>query len=61
MIQCSLCDGDFNLMDENHWELYDAHSEQTSFLCSPSCIVEAAWQIKENQPKLSKSKVDDGK
>lgn len=27
-------------------------------VCSPSCLVEFAWKLKEAQPKLSKSSID---
>ncbi len=27
-------------------------------ICSPSCLVEYAWKLKESQPKLSKSKLE---
>jgi hypothetical protein len=30
-------------------------SSRNAALCSPSCLVEWAWKLKEGQPKLSKS------
>lgn len=34
------------------WSLIDTRLA----LCSPSCLVEFAWRLKEAQPKLSKSR-----
>lgn len=45
-----------------HYVIYINHSYQDGgistedILCSPSCLVEFAWKIKEGQDKLSKSK-----
>lgn len=42
------------------YELEQADIGTIAMLCSPSCLVEFAWKLKEGQPKLSKSDVNLG-
>jgi hypothetical protein len=59
MMACDNCGGSFSLNDDDYYlvehHLREGVDEFTFFLCSPSCLVEWAWKIKESQQKLSKS------
>lgn len=57
---CAICDNcgrDHDSYQQAYWLRKDSrfHNGET-FLCSPSCLVEWAWKLKESQEKLSKSK-----
>lgn len=54
MKECLNCDLPLN-PPRIGWLVTDPDGYET-LLCSPSCLVEWAWQIKQNQVKLSKSK-----
>ena len=54
MLECDNCKKE--LPKEGYWDLVGPGGESVSWLCSPSCLVEEAWRIKEGQTKLSKSK-----
>jgi hypothetical protein len=61
MIQtkCDQCgkyfDVDPNNMDQFYLRSMNSDADSTR-LCSVSCLCERAWELRERQPKLSKSK-----
>lgn len=56
--KCSVCERVVNPTEslEGWFHLVDIVTGNWVNLCSPSCLVEHAWKLKEAQPKLSKSK-----
>lgn len=56
--KCYQC-GKYFTTDGKYDEWYSIHKHpdiHSWILCSPSCLVELAWEMKEGQEKLSKSK-----
>jgi hypothetical protein len=46
-------------MNGLYWELitrFSGGDSNVELLCSPSCLTEFAWKLREAQPKLSKSR-----
>ena len=54
MIKCDNCKNEFSCHTGFALENF-AESGMVKDLCSPSCLVEFAWKLKEGQEKLSKS------
>jgi hypothetical protein len=58
-IICSVCNKEIPWGEEREViEIYLNTNGATYNVCSPSCLVELSWKLKENQVKLSKSKND---
>jgi hypothetical protein len=47
---------DYVVYINHHYSTGNISTEH--MICSPSCLVEWAWKVKEGQTKLSKSKVE---
>jgi hypothetical protein len=60
IMTCANCQSAINLEDRTYFKIYQAALDADSLICSPSCLVEMAWRIRESQPKLSKSKRETG-
>jgi len=55
---CNNCNKSYTVLTGYRIEDYSEEEEYPDlYICSPSCLVEHAWMIKENQEKLSKSKI----
>lgn len=54
MSKCDNCGKEW----EERWTI-EMPAGDTAYACSPSCLVELAWQIKQAQYKLSKSKSEE--
>lgn len=59
--KCQVCEKDLDTAIGSY--LYVASGSKNKcgdswFVCSPSCLVELAWGLKERQEKISKSKVE---
>lgn len=58
--RCDECRKEITITSGNFFEIFQSGLDITETYCSPSCLVEGAWRVKESQMKLSKSKVDKG-
>ncbi len=56
MKECSNCFVEFAYDYAQWWLLEGPEEEQLHRFCSPSCLTEFAWTLRESRPKLSKSK-----
>jgi len=55
MQACSNCKTRFDALSPTQYSICVDAGLEYAELCSPSCLVEWAWKLKEGQPKLSKS------
>jgi len=52
------CDNCFEeIVTRPHYDIAHLDFRDNKLICSPSCLVEWAWKLKDDQQKLSKSKV----
>lgn len=56
--ECTMCGVKLDFDAKDYFIIYQADYDIDEYLCSPSCLVEFAWKLKESQPKLSKSKME---
>lgn len=55
LYKCDQC-GKYREYKEDFYFLRRYEDDEPIRICSPSCLVECAWEQKERQEKLSKSK-----
>jgi hypothetical protein len=57
MTKCYQCGKYFETEDSDAYMVHMFSISDVYYICSPSCLVGFAWDLKERQPKLSKSKM----
>ena len=55
-MECDNCEKEFNDGREHFMVTIEGRGERPNWICSPSCLVEWAWKLKDGQEKLSKSR-----
>lgn len=53
-MKCTICSGE-DADPQDGLIVTDIAKVTVSYVCSPSCLVEYAWKLKQDQSKLSKS------
>lgn len=58
--RCEICGKYLDIApfsEDDYFVIHNSyHEDKIYVLCSPSCLVEYSWRLKEEQNKLSKSK-----